>query len=57
MTRAEEVYADTLNLIGSDIVKDEGVIREVLDYEHALADPHFASIMAQRHGIQAFAAM
>lgn len=42
MTRAEEVYADTLNLVGSDIVQDEDVLREALDHEHELADPDWA---------------
>lgn len=37
MTQEENVYADTLNLLGSDFEPPE--IQEALDKEHAKADP------------------
>ena len=46
MTRAEQVYAETLNLLGSD-VPDE-VIQDIVDWEHALADPIFSRTLAER---------
>lgn len=48
MTRAEQIYAETLNLLGSDLT-DVPEIREVLDQEHAAADPAFARVLAKRH--------
>lgn len=47
MTRAEEVYADTLNLLGSDPLIPP--IQEAVDHEHALADPAFARVLTARH--------
>ena len=42
MTRAQEIYADTLNLLGSDLLTDgQSEIQEMLDREHAAADPLF----------------
>jgi len=40
MTEAEHVYFGTLNLLGSDVEPPE--IQEMLDREHAKADPAFA---------------
>lgn len=47
MTKAQEVYAETLNLIGSDLV-EEPTLRRILDHEHELADPAFELILAER---------
>lgn len=47
MTKAQEVYADTLNLIGSDL-DEEPTLRRLLDHEHELADPAFELILAER---------
>jgi hypothetical protein len=47
MTRAEEVYAVTLNLLGSDPLIP--AIQEAVDREHAAADPAFASRLEKRH--------
>jgi hypothetical protein len=49
MTRAEEVYADTLNLLGSDPLI--APIQEAVDREHALADPAFALVLTARNGL------
>lgn len=46
MTQAERVYAETLNLLGSDPV--DSSVQEALDHEHALADPVFARVLAKR---------
>lgn len=50
MTQAERVYADTLNLFGSDLhlSQDERDIQDIIDGEHALADPVFARVLARR---------
>ncbi len=45
MTRQEEVYADTLNLFGSDF--SPPLIQDLIDYEHGLADPEFARRKAE----------
>lgn len=34
MTRAQEVYADTLNLLGSDVLPPD--IQKIVDAEHEL---------------------
>lgn len=39
MTEKEEIYVETLNLFGSDFEPDE--IQELLDAEHAAADPQW----------------
>jgi hypothetical protein len=44
MTRAEEVYADTLNPLIAPI-------QEAVDREHALADPAFALVLTARNGL------
>ena len=47
MTKAQEIYAETLNLLGSDPgVPSE--IQVILDNEHAKASPDFASVLAER---------
>lgn len=43
MTKAEEAYFATLNLLGSDVQPPE--IQKLLDREHALADPNFAAYL------------
>lgn len=43
MTEAEEVYFSTLNLLGSDVEPPE--IQALIDHEHALADPTFATYL------------
>lgn len=47
MTRSEEVYVQTLNLLGSDVPDKE--LQEIIDHEHALADPAFARTLAKRY--------
>lgn len=47
MSQAELVYAETLNLLGSDILGPE--IQELLDREHAEADPDFKEVLSIRH--------
>lgn len=47
MTKLEEAYVSTLNLMGSDIVRDPEM-QAIIDHEHALADPLFARELAQR---------
>lgn len=46
MTKLEEAYADTLNILGSDILDSE--MQAIVDHEHALADPRFARELAKR---------
>lgn len=46
MTRQEEVYADTLNLLGTDVYCEE--IQEAVDQEHALADRKFKKVLEKR---------
>ncbi len=41
MTKAEAVYADTLNLLGSDPLDPE--LQRIVDAEHASADPAYAA--------------
>jgi hypothetical protein len=52
MTKAEEVYAETLNLLGSDPLEPE--LQELVDREHAAADPAFARVLAKRQTVTAF---
>jgi hypothetical protein len=47
MTHSEEVYVQTLNLLGSDVL--DGTLQEIVDHEHALADPAFARVLAKRY--------
>lgn len=47
MTKAQEVYGDTLNLLGCGLVESPE-LREALDKEHAAADPAFELILAER---------
>lgn len=46
MTKAEEAYVTTLNLFGSDFEPPK--IQEMIDTEHALADPTFAEKLRAR---------
>lgn len=46
MTKAQEVYADTLNLLGSDPLGPE--LQDTVDAEHAAADPAFELILSKR---------
>lgn len=46
MTRSQEIYAETLNLLGSDI--PDKTIQDILDHEHALADPGFEKVLEGR---------
>lgn len=47
MTKAQEVYASTLNLLGSDVLDPD--IQESIDREHAEADPDFKKRLDARH--------
>ena len=47
MTGPERVYAETLNLLGSDVIADEK-LQDTIDQEHAAADPGFARALAKR---------
>lgn len=49
MTKLEEVYVDTLNLLGSDPLGPE--LQEVVDREHAAADPCFCAELAKRKAL------
>jgi hypothetical protein len=42
MTKEENVYADTLNLFGSD--PEPQVVQDLLDAEHGAADPEYAQM-------------
>jgi hypothetical protein len=55
MTRAWEVYASTLSLFaGSDILtEDDRAIQDILDHEHALADPDFKAALAEQKKLTA----
>lgn len=46
MTKLMEAYADTLNLLGSDVLDDD--LQAVVDHEHELADPEFARLLKAR---------
>lgn len=46
MTKLEEAYIDTLNLLGSDV--REPLMQEIVDHEHALADPVFEAELKRR---------
>lgn len=46
MTKAEAVYAETLNLLGSDPLGPE--LQRLLDAEHAAADPRYAAKLQNR---------
>lgn len=46
MTRAEEVYASTLNLLGSDVLDPE--LQSIVDDEHALLDHDFKLLLDDR---------
>jgi hypothetical protein len=50
MTRAWEVYASTLALFaGSDVLTEsDRELQDILDREHALADPDFKAALAER---------
>lgn len=46
MTKAQLVYNETLNLVGSD--EHIPAIQEALDREHAAADPVYAELLRIR---------
>lgn len=46
MTRSEEIYASTLNLLGSDVQEPE--IQDMVDREHAAASPDFSAVLKSR---------
>jgi hypothetical protein len=46
MTKAQEIYASTLNLLGSDVLDPD--IQESIDREHAEADPDFRKLLNER---------
>lgn len=49
MTRAQAIYGDTMNLLGSDpLPKGQEEIQEMLDREHAEADPAFKKLLEER---------
>jgi hypothetical protein len=48
MTKAQQVYADTLNLLGSDVLEPD--LQEIIDREHSLADPDFRKLHEERVG-------
>jgi hypothetical protein len=50
MTQLETVYAETLNLLGSDVL--DGYLQDIVDQEHAAADPRFARELAKRWTMQ-----
>lgn len=47
MTKAEAVYAETLNLLGSDPI-DDADLQALIDAEHAAADPAFMEELKRR---------
>jgi hypothetical protein len=47
MTKAQEVYGDTLNLLGSD-PEMPTEIQQIIDHEHAEAFPAFALVLDRR---------
>lgn len=47
MTKSEEVYASTLNLLGSDVLAP--FMQDIVDREHALADSSFEAELKRRH--------
>lgn len=55
MTESQEVYATTLNILGSDIVVDK-TIQDIVDHEHELADPEFTKVLKSRREAAAVAA-
>ncbi len=54
MTYAQEVYNETLNLLGSDVRSPE--MQALVDHEHELADPEFKALLESRRGAPAVAA-
>ena len=46
MTHDQEVYAATLNLLGTGVCEPD--LQAALDQEHVLADPAFKEVLAQR---------
>lgn len=51
MSREEDVYLTTLNLLGSDFEPPE--IQEILDREHGLADPAWLKAKKEREKAKA----
>lgn len=47
MTKAQEVYLSTLNLLGTGVLAGE--LQDVVDREHAAADPIFETELQKRH--------
>lgn len=54
MTKAQEVYATILNVLGSDVVENDP-LQDIVDCEHAMADPAFARELAKRTTLQSIA--
>jgi hypothetical protein len=54
MTKAQEVYATTLNILGSDVF-DDVIVQAVVDHEHELADPEFTAVLKSRREAYAVA--
>lgn len=52
MTKAQEVYVDTLNLFGTGFLDPD--LQKIVDAEHAAADPAFELTLAERREVQAF---
>ncbi len=48
MTKAQEVYGETLNLLGSDPLDPD--LQAIVDAEHAAADPAFELLLTERSG-------
>lgn len=46
MTKPEEVYVSTLNLLGSDVRTP--LMQDIVDHEHALADSVFEAELERR---------
>jgi hypothetical protein len=54
MTKSQEVYATTLNILGSDVF-DDVVVQGIVDHEHELADPEFTNVLKSRREAPAVA--
>lgn len=52
MTKLEEAYAETLNMLGSEVL--DPLMQDIVDHEHALADPRFARELARRMTVKRF---
>lgn len=50
MTNTEKIYAETLNLLGSDVL--DATLQEIVDQEHAAADPGFKRELEKREALK-----